>query len=441
MNLRHSPRCWPLSRSLWRRGIVALVACASSLLLSCDTRGVVGGECAHGLSPCGRLCVNVGNDSEHCGACGVRCDADEVCQAGACMTASDETDDPTGGRDSSGEERDAGVDGGRGGGDSTRPGGGFDGGGAGVDGGPTPCFPPYNSAEHCGACDNTCQASTPFCAPVDDSFECVSGCPDGLLLCGDRCVDPTSDPLHCGGCNRLCPTGLCRDSKCVGEMAGHIIMMCISFEQVFPSSPQAVLVSNSALLGVTNTVRVMVYERHTSGGARRSVRNIISSAAERRGRAAQFASVDNAEQVVSDLNVLDYDVFLMLDQPAAPAGLLPEFGRTISPALREFTSQGGIVILLTGSQTDEAAQLLNDDGAGLLEVSALHDVTFSEVEITAPADSIAAGALTPFLALTTTCVYETPAMSGGELNVVVSGPSPGDAGGLLPVVLHRVVEL
>ena len=284
-------------------------------------------------------------------------------------------------------------------------------------------------------------ASAPFCAPVGDSFECVNGCPDGLLLCADRCVDPTSDPLHCGGCDRLCPTGLCRDSKCVGAMAGHIVMMCISFEQVFPSSPQAVLISNSALLGVTSTVRVMLYERHTPGSARRSVRSVISDAAERRGRSVEFTVVDTAEQVVSDLKVFDYDVFLMLDQPSAPPGALPDFGQTIGTTLRQFTSGGGIVIMLSGSRTAEAAQLLNEEGAGLLDVRGLHDVTFSEVEITAPGDSIAAGALTPFLALTTTCAYDTPAMSGGGLNVVVSGQPPGDAGGTLPIVLHQVVEL
>ncbi len=443
MSLWQSPR-WGVQTRYWTRGISALLACVASLFLSCDTRGVVGGECAHGLSPCGRACVNLGNDPEHCGACGTRCDDDQVCRAGACIL------DP-GGNGDSGDEPDAGAgrgdaggDGGSGGIGSTPPTNGGGGGGGATDGdggGPAPCWPPYNSAEHCGACDNTCTAGTPFCAPSGESFECVSGCPDGLLLCADRCVDPTSDPLHCGGCNRLCPTGLCRDSKCVGAMAGHIVMMCISFEQVFPSSPQAVLISNSALLGVTNTVRVMLYERYTPGGARRSVRNLIEDAAQRRGRSVEFTAVDAAEQVVSELNIFDYDVFLMLDQPSAPAGALPEFGREISETLRGFTSGGGIVIMLTGSRTNDAAQLLNEDGAGLLDVSGVHDVTFAEVEITAPADSIAAGALTPFLALTTTCAYDTPAMSGAGLNVVVAGQVPGDAGGTLPIVLHQVVEL
>src|SRR5690606_2929901 len=95
-----------------------------------------------------------------------------------------------------------------------------------------PCFAPYNSAEHCGACNAACGAEAPFCAPVEDTFECVDGCPDSLQLCADRCVDVTRDPLHCGRCANACPTGICQDSECVGGSVGHVVAMCMSFEQL-----------------------------------------------------------------------------------------------------------------------------------------------------------------------------------------------------------------
>jgi hypothetical protein len=35
------------------------------------------------------------------------------------------------------------------------------------------------------------------------------GCPAGQLLCGSTCVDPATDPTHCGGCNTVCSSGIC----------------------------------------------------------------------------------------------------------------------------------------------------------------------------------------------------------------------------------------
>jgi hypothetical protein len=38
--------------------------------------------------------------------------------------------------------------------------------------------------------------------------ECADACaPDGLTACGDRCVDTTTDRLHCGACDRACSPG------------------------------------------------------------------------------------------------------------------------------------------------------------------------------------------------------------------------------------------
>jgi hypothetical protein len=40
-------------------------------------------------------------------------------------------------------------------------------------------------------------------------------CPEGKLLCDGRCVDPTRDSLHCGGCDVRCSLdGGCSDGGC-----------------------------------------------------------------------------------------------------------------------------------------------------------------------------------------------------------------------------------
>jgi hypothetical protein len=43
----------------------------------------------------------------------------------------------------------------------------------------------------------------------------ASQCAAGQALCFDRCVDPSSDPGHCGQCGVVCPQGLfCNGGQC-----------------------------------------------------------------------------------------------------------------------------------------------------------------------------------------------------------------------------------
>ena len=42
------------------------------------------------------------------------------------------------------------------------------------------------------------------------------GCPCGEVVCGDACVDTTSDATSCGGCGHACAVGeACAASACV----------------------------------------------------------------------------------------------------------------------------------------------------------------------------------------------------------------------------------
>ena len=40
--------------------------------------------CPGGLTRCGIDCVNVANDEANCGGCGIECDSNDICVAGAC---------------------------------------------------------------------------------------------------------------------------------------------------------------------------------------------------------------------------------------------------------------------------------------------------------------------------------------------------------------------
>lgn len=82
------------------------------------------------------------------------------------------------------------------------------------------CETDLSRVASCGACDSTCPADRPLCAPHDGGFGCVSGCPaEASDRCGDECVSTRTSVNHCGACNTACPvvanaTVECKEAKC-----------------------------------------------------------------------------------------------------------------------------------------------------------------------------------------------------------------------------------
>ena len=58
----------------------------------------------------------------------------------------------------------------------------------------------------------------PVAMPANQGSPCVGGacgCPDGTLLCQGQCIDPNSNPAHCGACDAACALGgNCSDGSC-----------------------------------------------------------------------------------------------------------------------------------------------------------------------------------------------------------------------------------
>ena len=67
------------------------------------------------------------------------------------------------------------------------------------DGVPDDGFDFDNDPKNCGSCGFNCQP-----AQVCWEGQCVLDCPDHLTRCGQQCVDPMTDPDHCGGCDQAC---------------------------------------------------------------------------------------------------------------------------------------------------------------------------------------------------------------------------------------------
>lgn len=436
-------------RSTWQRLPCHTLPWAWVLLWlsACNTNGLVGNGCAEGFTACGQSCVNLRSDELHCGQCGARCDDGERCRSGAC-TPSDTTDvSPSLSSDGSSSSRSDShttltsdvVDAGDSGTNATESGETTDGTSGEPDAGfIEPCFPPYNSAEHCGACDAACPVSMPFCAPTGDTFHCVSGCREPLLLCADRCTDVTSDPRNCGECGNSCPTGICRDSECIGGQAGgHLVAMCMSFEQLYGDSPQGVLLANAVFLATGENTNVVLFDAFAPTVVRNRMRTLIRDAGAARGRRVTVNVAASIDEARSALQSNFYDVLVIADTSLGNPGIVRDMGRVLAPAMDTFTRDGGVVVVTSGSGATQMPDFWNSRGAGLFDVQGVPDVTFQELHNRAPADALAANVLTPFLALTSTCVFEL-ADPGPDTQVIITGPNPNGVGEL-PVVLHRVM--
>lgn len=465
---------------------------------SCTTSGVVGGDCRSGLSWCDGQCVNLQTDEDNCGRCGHECRRGVTCRHGVCGGSRDGSAEggagvggrgnwagegqgnaTDAGRDAEGDvfgEWDASWDGGHtaaggvggdatglaGGSDATggrRAGGGAAGndatggkGGAGATGatggndgtqagsgnvpvagaGGSDCVPPYRTPDNCGECHVVCRGSTPVCAPVGGEYACVPRCEEPLVDCSGQCADLQSNPDHCGACGHRCPSRLCQAGTCVGAQAGDIILMCMNLESI--TDQQNILLGNSVFRQIT-AVRILSYEEYATNRAVSRVAGAIDSIAGGREYSLQVAN--SATQVVQTLNVIDYDVLIVHDQPSAPEGMMADIGSAWSETLDSFTRAGGTVLVL--SSTDGVAEM--DElmtNAGLLPVDGARSITGMRLANAAPADAIGNNVLTQFLALPETCAFDTSLVQDPENIVVITTDPSQDP--VDPVVIHRVIS-
>lgn len=133
-----------------------------------DRADIMMTSCPPPQTDCSGQCVTVEVSPEHCGACGRRCAAGQLCAAGACVSNCVAPSIACGGG----------------------------------------CVNPSSDNEHCGACDSACSAEQ----------RCNAGtctCLAGLTTCGSNCVDTQNDPQNCGACGRRCNSGQnCASGRC-----------------------------------------------------------------------------------------------------------------------------------------------------------------------------------------------------------------------------------
>lgn len=168
--------------------------------------------CPAGLTACAGRCVDAMTLAAHCGGCDRACSATEVCSAGACGCAPGSTSCGGGCVDLATDSQNCGVCGNTCSGGKTCqnsicscPNAESSCGSA--------CVDTQRNPENCGGCGIACK----------DGRSCAQGqcvCPANSTQCGDGCVNVENDPLNCGGCGKACGLGQgCQARSCVGGAA------------------------------------------------------------------------------------------------------------------------------------------------------------------------------------------------------------------------------
>ncbi len=368
---------------------------------ACYDGSFVGAECNVGLTECGGECVDLTTDNLNCGACGVACPGGRICHEGLYCEA-------------------------------------FEPGTAGSGGTTGECVEPFVTAEHCGSCATSCPSTEPLCSCQGEDCECVAECNAPRVVCGTACVDRDVDPLNCGSCGFECASALCEDGVCVGAVPGNVVLMCTGFPQVRQYHPTTVLLGNAAFLAPLSVIRMMLYTEFADPGAQSRVVQALDWSADLHAKSYEAAFVQAAADVPQQLNVRDYQVLLVLDQPRAPAGQLAEIGESWRIAANDFLASGGTVIVLDGaSGAGEMASFVTSAGLYELEGEALLPAQAS-LFVQAPSNAVCINVPSPFGPLGPACGFEVSQGPGPNSVYAVTDRPAGEELGA-PFVVHRVV--
>ena len=425
--MRPTPRSIEIFRACL--GVIALGAfgCASP---------IVGAECRDGWIVCDGVCVDAENDALNCGGCGLECPAWAECRVGACVGRTDggmmdgdvfdaerpDGDLPDGApRDVMDPDAPQFVP------DGALPDGALPDSGL-VDAGPcgactvdqlccgTSCVDPTSDPRHCGGCGMACEVEEECVASV-----CEPICAPPTTYCDGLCVLLDVDPDNCGVCGRRCPTGLCSAGMCIDARPGHVVLVGHSYDVSRVVIRR--VVGNSVWLANAAEIDVGIYEGDARAAARNGVNRAIDESAS--GRVWNRMPLADADAIVAALGELE--VVLVHAQNGATDAELLALGAALGPFLRPYVAGGGVVVVLDGGGSHAGTwQIL--DAAGLLDAGGRTSIGNVTLDVVSPTDAVATGLPFQYRAENESASFT----SDDGADVVVQH-------GTAPVVLHRVV--
>lgn len=272
-------------------------------------------------------------------------------------------------------------------------------------------------------------------APAD-AAETGPLCVPPLVDCQGVCVDTTNDPFNCGQCGDVCPSQICVNSLCTGSTAGGIVFIGHDYLTTPQGTAQARVLTNAVFVPQNNPLHVLSYERYASATATARVRTILTGFAGQVGRGFVMTSTSVDADIPSQLtSITGYQVLVVNDQLAAPAGALASLGASWASTLAAFARQGGIVVVLDGG-TGVGEMPAFSTATTLLSVTGQSPVAAgTPLDDVAPGDVVGVGVVSPYGAGQNSVSLTTEA-NGGNVIFVIDLPS--DAAAPSPVVVHKL---
>jgi hypothetical protein len=232
-------------------------------------------------------------------------------------------------------------------------------------------------------------------------------CEAPLTACSGVCVDLSTDPLNCGHCGRVCPSGICTQSMCVGDIAGHIVAIGHDYTSSDPAMER--VFGNALALSTPADVRIGWWRGDAStasaNGARTAAHKGLHQLA-RNGSDVTLTQVDDASLAEIDALVVDAQTG---DVNAAHAT-----GAAWKDPLAKFLASGRVVIVLEG---DAGVGYALAAGAGLYTVAAPVDATNQFATVANAADAVALQVASPYLAKASSVCF------AGAAGTVITAPS------------------
>ena len=240
-----------------------------------------------------------------------------------------------------------------------------------------------------------------------DGGPTADGTPTDAPVCA---ADTTSDPDNCGQCGHACASGICVDSKCVGELPGHVVV--IGHDYSARHGAMVRVLGNAVALGAHHDVAVTVWQGTTGAALDQRVMSAITDGMSAVGRAWHTVALPPAPGT----RFPNVDVLVV--EPQSGSG--DEVAAGAAPwadDVTKFLQRGGVVVVLEGGTTvsyrfAEATQLYT--------MAPPSDATGQVATMLDSSDAVANHVITPYMAETSSAAF--PSEFGPGVFATSAGP-------------------